>query len=108
MLSGFNNREWRMNVGKTLFAQGMEFRPWKTIGRILERHKNGAEVRMPGVLTRLFFTHFPEWDEARPTLLAHQAKELPITATGFDLFAIARAQRNGAALCGLCAGAGAR
>jgi len=26
-----------MNVGKTLFAQGMEFVPWKTFGRIIER-----------------------------------------------------------------------
>jgi hypothetical protein len=39
MLSGFNNRERRMNVGKTLFAQVMEFVPWKTFGRIIERHK---------------------------------------------------------------------
>jgi hypothetical protein len=28
-----------MNVGKTLFAQVMEFVPWKTFGRIVERHK---------------------------------------------------------------------
>jgi len=30
MLSGFNDRECRMNLGKTLFAQVMEFVPWKT------------------------------------------------------------------------------
>jgi hypothetical protein len=30
-----------MNVGKTLIAQVMEFVPWKTIGRIIERHKGG-------------------------------------------------------------------
>jgi len=53
-----------MNVGKTLFAQGMEFRPWKTFGRIMERHKGDEEVRMLGVLKQLFFTRFPEWDEA--------------------------------------------
>jgi hypothetical protein len=29
MLSGFNDRECRMNTGKTLFAQVMEFVPWK-------------------------------------------------------------------------------
>jgi hypothetical protein len=28
MLSGFDDRECRMNVGKTLFAQVMEFVPW--------------------------------------------------------------------------------
>jgi len=34
-----------MNVGKTLFAQVMEFVPWKTFGRIVERHKGDAGVR---------------------------------------------------------------
>ena len=28
-----------MNVGKTLFAQVMEFVPWQTFTRIIERHK---------------------------------------------------------------------
>lgn len=34
-----------MNVGKTLFAQVMEFVPWKTFGHIIERHKGDAGVR---------------------------------------------------------------
>src|SRR5882724_6324377 len=34
-----------MNVGKTLFAQVMEFVPWKTLGRIVDRHKADAGVR---------------------------------------------------------------
>src|SRR5664279_779625 len=34
-----------MNVGKTLFAQVMEFVPWKTFGRIIERHQGNAGVR---------------------------------------------------------------
>jgi hypothetical protein len=34
-----------MNVGKTLFAQVMEIVPWKTFGRIVERHKGDAGVR---------------------------------------------------------------
>ena len=34
-----------MNVGKTLFAQVMEFIPWKTFGRIVERHGGDAGVR---------------------------------------------------------------
>ena len=34
-----------MNVGKTLFAQVMEFVPWKTFGRIVERHQGDAGVR---------------------------------------------------------------
>ena len=34
-----------MNVGKTLFAQVMEFVPWKTFGRIIDRHKGDAGTR---------------------------------------------------------------
>ena len=34
-----------MNVGKTLFAQVMEYVPWKTFGRIVDRHKGDAGVR---------------------------------------------------------------
>jgi hypothetical protein len=34
-----------MNVGKTLFAQVLEFVPWKTFGRIVDRHKGDAGVR---------------------------------------------------------------
>jgi transposase len=34
-----------MNVGKTLFAQVMEYVPWKTFGRIIERHNGDAGVR---------------------------------------------------------------
>jgi hypothetical protein len=48
MLSGFDNRELRMNMGKTLFAQVMEFVPWKTFGRIIARHKGDACVRTLG------------------------------------------------------------
>lgn len=34
-----------MNVGKTLFAQVVEYVPWKTFGRIVERHDGDAGVR---------------------------------------------------------------
>ncbi len=37
-----------MNVGKTLFAQVMEFVPWKTFGRIIERHQGDTGVRTLG------------------------------------------------------------
>jgi transposase len=37
-----------MNVGKTLFAQVMEFVPWKTFGRIIDRYKGDAGVRTLG------------------------------------------------------------
>ena len=34
-----------MNVGKTLFAQVMEFVPWTSFGRIVDRHGGSAGVR---------------------------------------------------------------
>ena len=34
-----------MNAGKTLFAQVMEFVPWKTFGRIISKHKGDCGVR---------------------------------------------------------------
>ena len=37
-----------MNVGKTLFVQVMEFVPWKTFARIIERHKGDVGVRTLG------------------------------------------------------------
>ena len=37
-----------MHVGKTLFAHVMEFVPWKTFGRIIERHHGDAGVRTLG------------------------------------------------------------
>ena len=48
MLAGLNDPGYRMNVGETLFAQVMEFVPWKTFGRIIERHKGDAGVRTLG------------------------------------------------------------
>jgi len=41
-----------MNMGKTLFAQVMEFVPWKTFGRIIERHKGDAECAPSAALPR--------------------------------------------------------
>ena len=37
-----------MNIGKTLFAQVLEYVPWKTFGRIIERHNGDAGVRTLG------------------------------------------------------------
>ena len=34
-----------MNSGKTLFAQVMEYVPWKTFGRIIQRHGGDAGIR---------------------------------------------------------------
>jgi hypothetical protein len=34
-----------MNVGKTLFAQVMEYVPWKTFGRIINRYRGDAGGR---------------------------------------------------------------
>ena len=45
MLPGLTDRGYGMNVGKTLFAQLMEYVPWKTFGRIIDRHRGDAGVR---------------------------------------------------------------
>ena len=45
MLAGLYYLGHRMNTGKTLFAQVMEYVPWKTFGRIIERHNGDAGVR---------------------------------------------------------------
>jgi hypothetical protein len=45
MLAGLNDLGQRMNTGKTLFAQVMEHVPWKTFGRIIERHNGDSGVR---------------------------------------------------------------
>ena len=37
-----------MNMGKMLFAQVMEFVPWKSFGRIIARHKSDACVSKLG------------------------------------------------------------
>jgi hypothetical protein len=37
-----------MNLGKTLFAQLMEYVPWKTFGRIIDRHGGDSGVRTLG------------------------------------------------------------
>ena len=46
MLLGLNNRWRRMNIGKTLFAQVMEHMPWKNFGRIINRYRGDAGVRI--------------------------------------------------------------
>ena len=45
MLAGLYYLRHHMNTGKTLFAQVMEHVPWKTVGRIIERHNGDAGVR---------------------------------------------------------------
>ena len=45
MLAGLYYLGHRMNTSKTLFAQVMEHVPWKTFGRIIERHNGDSGVR---------------------------------------------------------------
>jgi hypothetical protein len=80
MLSGFNFPESRMNVGKTLFAQVMEFVPWKTFARIIERHKGDLGVRTLGCADLFRIMAFSQltWRESlrdiEACLEANQAK----------------------------------
>jgi hypothetical protein len=48
MLSGFNLPESRMNVGKTLSEQVMDFVPWRTFAHTTELHKCDVDVRTLG------------------------------------------------------------
>jgi hypothetical protein len=69
-----------MNVGKTLFAQVMEFVPWKTFGRIIERYKGDAGVRTLGCADMFRVMAFAQltWRESlrdiEACLAAHQTK----------------------------------
>ena len=69
-----------MNTGKTLFAQVMEFVPWKTFGRIVERHKGDAGVRTLGCADLFRVMAFAQitWRESlrdiEACLAANQAK----------------------------------
>ena len=69
-----------MNVGKTLFAQVMEYVPWKTFGRIIERHGGDAGVRTLGCgdLFRVMAFSQLTWRESlrdiEVCLAANQAK----------------------------------
>src|ERR1019366_7054364 len=69
-----------MNVGKTLFSQVMEFVPWKTFGRIIERHKGDAGVRTLGCADLFRVMAFSQltWRESlrdiEACLAANQAK----------------------------------
>ena len=58
-----------MNVGKTLFAQVMEFVPWKTFGRIVERHKGDTGVRTLSCAD-LFRVSLFDWAPFRSTKAA--------------------------------------
>jgi hypothetical protein len=80
MLTGLQDPERRMNVGKTLFAQVMEFVPWKTFGRIIERHQGDAGVRTLGCAEVFRVMAFAQltWRESlrdiEACLAANQAK----------------------------------
>jgi transposase len=80
MLSGLHDLECRMNVGKTLFAQVMEYVPWKTFGRIIERHNGDAGVRTLGCADLFRVMAFAQltWRESlrdiEACLSANQAK----------------------------------
>lgn len=69
-----------MNVGKTLFAQVMEYMPWKTFGHIIERHGGDAGVRTLGCADLFRVMAFAQltWRESlrdiEVCLTANQAK----------------------------------
>jgi len=72
--------ERRMHVGKPLFAQVMEFVPWKTFGRIIARHRGDVGVRTLGCADVFRIMAFAQltWRESlrdfEVCLAAHQTK----------------------------------
>jgi len=78
-----------MHVSKTLFAQVMEFVPWKTFGRIIERHTGDAGVPTLGCADVFRILAFAQltWREslrdievclaANQAKLFHAAKDYP-------------------------------
>ena len=80
MLSDLNDLGCGMNVGKTLFAQVMEYVPWKTFGRIIERHGGDVGVRTLGCADLFRVMAFAQltWRESlrdiEACLQANQAK----------------------------------
>jgi len=69
-----------MNEGRTLFAQLMDFVPWKTFGRIVERHNGDVGVRTLGCgdLFRVMAFAQLTWRESlrdiEACLIANQSK----------------------------------
>jgi hypothetical protein len=69
-----------MNVGKTLFAQIMEFVPWKTFGRIIDQYRGDTGVRTLGCADLFRIMAFAQltWRESlrdiQACLAANQAK----------------------------------
>jgi hypothetical protein len=69
-----------MNMGETLFAQVMEFVPWKTFARIIDRHKGDVGVRTLGCADLFRIMAFSQltWRESlrdiEVCLQANQAK----------------------------------
>jgi len=77
-----------MNVGKTLFAQVMEYVPWKNFGRIIERRNGDSGVRTLDCadLFRVMVFSQLSWRESlrdiEACLLSNQAKLFHIGVEG--------------------------
>ena len=77
-----------MNVGKTLFAQIMEFVPWTSFGRIVDRYGGDAGVRRLNCAEQFRVLAFAQltWRESlrdiEVSLGAHAHKRYAIGACG--------------------------
>jgi cytidylate kinase len=74
-----------MNVGKTLFAQVMEFVPWKTFGRIIAQHRGVRTLNCAELFRILAFAQLT-WRESlrdiEACLAANQSKLFHIGDSG--------------------------
>ena len=71
-----------MNVGKTLFAQIMEYVPWKTFGRIIDRHGGDAGVRTKYALPAYYIVAPPE---ASSSLVRYDGVRYGLRVPGDDI-----------------------
>ena len=74
-----------MNVGKTLFAQVMEFVPWTSFGRIVDRHGGNVGVRCMSCAVQFRVMAFaqPTWRESMRDIeatLGANANKLYVTS----------------------------
>jgi Domain of unknown function (DUF4372) len=64
-----------VNVGKTLFAQVMEFVPWSSFARIVQRHGGNAGVRSLTCSEQFRAKAFAQFVGADPNL-SHRADRI--------------------------------
>lgn len=83
-----------MNIGKALFAQDMEFTPWTSFTRILQRHRGKVGARSVSCAEQfraMAFAHLTWRESLRYTEVSLSANASNLCAMGF-CFAVTRSK----------------